>query len=50
MTKEYATDEIVVEWEPSLCFHSQNCVPWLPQVFDDGRHAQDERLLWLTAS
>jgi uncharacterized Fe-S cluster protein YjdI len=36
-TKEYATDEIVVEWQPSLCFHSQNCVRSLPQVFDDGR-------------
>jgi uncharacterized Fe-S cluster protein YjdI len=36
-TKEYATDEIVVEWEPSLCFHSQNCVRSLPQVFDDSR-------------
>ena len=35
--KEYATDEIVVEWEPRLCFHSQNCVRALPQVFDDGR-------------
>ena len=37
LTKEYATDEIVVEWEPRLCFHSQNCVRWLPQVFDDSR-------------
>ncbi len=37
LTKEYATDEIVVEWEPRLCFHSQNCVRSLPQVFDDGR-------------
>ena len=36
-TKEYATDKIVVEWEPSLCFHSQNCVRGLPQVFDDNR-------------
>jgi uncharacterized Fe-S cluster protein YjdI len=35
--KEYATDEIVVEWEPRLCFHSQNCVRSLPQVFDQGR-------------
>src|SRR5438552_14291424 len=30
-------DEIVVEWEPRLCFHSQNCVRSLPQVFDDSR-------------
>jgi uncharacterized Fe-S cluster protein YjdI len=36
-TKEYSTDEIVVEWEPRLCFHSQNCVRSLPQVFDDSR-------------
>jgi uncharacterized Fe-S cluster protein YjdI len=35
--KEYATDEIVVEWEPRLCFHSRNCVRSLPQVFDDSR-------------
>ena len=37
LTKEYATDEIVVEWEPRLCFHSQNCVRSLPQVFDERR-------------
>jgi uncharacterized Fe-S cluster protein YjdI len=37
MTKEYATEEIVVEWEPRLCYHSQNCVRSLPQVFDDSR-------------
>ena len=37
ITKEYATDEIVVEWEPRLCYHSQNCVRSLPQVFDDSR-------------
>jgi uncharacterized Fe-S cluster protein YjdI len=35
--KEYATDEIVVEWEPRLCSHSRNCVRSLPQVFDDSR-------------
>ena len=35
--KEYATDEIVVEWEPRLCFHSRNCVRSLPQVFDPTR-------------
>jgi len=40
LAKEYATDEIVVEWEPRLCFHSQNCVRSLPQVFfDDGRRS-----------
>jgi uncharacterized Fe-S cluster protein YjdI len=37
VTKEYATAEIVVEWEPVLCFHSENCVRSLPQVFDAGR-------------
>ena len=37
VTKEYATEEIVVEWEPRLCYHSKNCVRSLPQVFDDGR-------------
>jgi uncharacterized Fe-S cluster protein YjdI len=35
--REYATDEIVVEWHPTLCFHSQNCVNALPQVFDSSR-------------
>jgi uncharacterized Fe-S cluster protein YjdI len=37
LTKEYASEEIVVEWEPRLCFHSQNCVKSLPQVFDESR-------------
>jgi uncharacterized Fe-S cluster protein YjdI len=37
VTKEYATDEIVVEWEPRLCYHSHNCVRSLPQVFDGSR-------------
>jgi uncharacterized Fe-S cluster protein YjdI len=37
VSKEYATDEIVVEWEPRLCYHSQNCVRSLPQVFDASR-------------
>jgi uncharacterized Fe-S cluster protein YjdI len=37
VTKEYATDEIVVEWEPRLCYHSHNCVRSLPQVFDSSR-------------
>jgi uncharacterized Fe-S cluster protein YjdI len=37
LTKKYATEEIVVEWEPRLCYHSQNCVRSLPQVFDDSR-------------
>jgi uncharacterized Fe-S cluster protein YjdI len=37
LKKEYATEEIVVEWEPRLCYHSQNCVRSLPQVFDESR-------------
>ena len=37
LKREYATDQIVVEWEPSLCFHSRNCVRSLPQVFDESR-------------
>jgi len=37
LTKEYTTDEIVVEWEPRLCAHSQNCIRSLPQVFDEKR-------------
>jgi uncharacterized Fe-S cluster protein YjdI len=37
VTKEYATEEIVVEWEPRLCYHSRNCVRLLPQVFDATR-------------
>ncbi|HEX2292956.1 MAG TPA: (4Fe-4S)-binding protein [Gaiellaceae bacterium] len=35
--REYATDEIVVEWRPRLCYHSQNCVRALPQVFEKER-------------
>jgi uncharacterized Fe-S cluster protein YjdI len=35
--REYATDEIVVEWHPALCFHSQNCIRALPAVFDSAR-------------
>jgi uncharacterized Fe-S cluster protein YjdI len=35
--REYATDEVVVEWRPKLCFHSQNCVRALPLVFDKDR-------------
>ena len=35
--REYATDEIVVEWRPSLCYHSQNCIAALPGVFDPER-------------
>ena len=37
VTREYATDEIVVEWEPVLCFHSRNCVRSLPGVFNPER-------------
>jgi uncharacterized Fe-S cluster protein YjdI len=35
--REYATDEIVVEWHPALCFHSLNCVKALAGVFDSAR-------------
>jgi uncharacterized Fe-S cluster protein YjdI len=35
--KEYATGEIVVEWDSRLCYHSHNCVRALPQVFDPDR-------------
>ena len=35
--REYSTDEIVVEWEPTLCYHSHNCVRALPRVFDPER-------------
>ena len=37
LVKDYATDEIVVEWEPRLCFHSGNCSRLLPKVFDRDR-------------
>jgi uncharacterized Fe-S cluster protein YjdI len=37
LVKEYATDEIVIEWEPRLCFHSGNCSRLLPKVFDRER-------------
>ena len=37
LVKEYETDEIVVEWEPRLCFHSGNCTKRLPRVFDRDR-------------
>jgi uncharacterized Fe-S cluster protein YjdI len=35
--REYSTDEIVVEWQPRLCFHSHNCIRALPKVFDPER-------------
>ena len=35
--REYATEEIVVEWHSALCFHSQNCIKALPAVFDSSR-------------
>ena len=35
--REYETDEIVVEWDPRLCYHSHNCIRALPQVFDPDR-------------
>ena len=35
--REYATEEIAVEWRPRLCYHSLNCVKALPLVFDKDR-------------
>ena len=35
--REYSTDEIVVEWQPRLCYHSHNCIRALPNVFDPDR-------------
>jgi len=35
--KEYATDGIVVTWEPSRCEHARECVMGLPGVFDPKR-------------
>jgi uncharacterized Fe-S cluster protein YjdI len=35
--REYATEEIVVEWRPRLCYHSGNCTRGLPLVFDRDR-------------
>jgi uncharacterized Fe-S cluster protein YjdI len=35
--REYASDEIVVEWRPELCVHSGNCARGLPLVFDPKR-------------
>lgn len=35
--KQYETDEILVEWDSRLCYHSHNCVRALPQVFDPDR-------------
>jgi len=35
--REYSTDEIVVEWQPRLCYHSHNCIRALPKVFDAER-------------
>lgn len=34
VAREYATDKIVVTWEPSFCMHSARCFNLLPQVFD----------------
>jgi uncharacterized Fe-S cluster protein YjdI len=41
--REYESDGIVVEWRPTLCFHSRNCVAALPAVFDP------ERRPWIDA-
>lgn len=31
--KTYESDELVVEWQPSLCIHSEKCWRELPEVF-----------------
>jgi len=35
--REYASEDLVVEWRPKLCYHSMNCVRALPLVFDKER-------------
>jgi uncharacterized Fe-S cluster protein YjdI len=35
--REYANDELVVEWHPRLCFHARECIKALPAVFDPER-------------
>jgi len=35
--REYANEEIVVEWHPRLCFHARECIKALPAVFDAER-------------
>ncbi len=35
--REYAGDDVVVEWRPELCFHARDCVRALPAVFDPER-------------
>jgi uncharacterized Fe-S cluster protein YjdI/CDGSH-type Zn-finger protein len=32
--KEYANDEIVVEWNPQRCIHTGRCTAGLPEVFN----------------
>ena len=31
--REYANDEIAVEWEPKLCIHMRRCIAAQPEVF-----------------
>lgn len=35
--REYATDELVVEWRPELCYHDRACIRAQPAVFDPNR-------------
>jgi uncharacterized Fe-S cluster protein YjdI len=35
--REYATDEVAVEWRPELCYHDRACIRALPAVFDPQR-------------
>ena len=33
-TKKYSNGEVTIVWKPELCYHSENCVNHLPQVFN----------------
>ena len=35
--REYATERIVVTWEPGYCIHTAMCLAGNPDVFDAGR-------------
>lgn len=34
MPNEYASDQIVVTYDPDVCIHAGNCVSQLPSVFN----------------
>ena len=37
ITREYAGEQIIVEWRQGLCAHSGNCVRSNPRVFNPRR-------------